>query len=356
MLLCDAPATAEDPRSQARRVSLYPLTFAPVFKRYTWGGRKLARIAGRDAPEGRVAESWEVSAHPRGPTPVANGPLAGQLLSELLERYGEALVGRRNREAISRRRFPLLIKLLDANEWLSVQVHPGDEYALRHEGDLGKTEMWVVLQADPGAELIFGLDARTDAAALRRALAEGRLEALLHRLPARAGDVFFVPAGTVHALGPGLLLAEIQQSSDTTYRLYDWGRDPAGATPRPLHIEQALAVVDFSSIRPGRAEPETRSRDGGSVEILASCPSFETWRLSLAAGESYSGRCDGETLELWCALAGGADFRWRGEAVAGAALQWVLLPAGLGDFEVRATADSSLLRVFTPEPPVTGSG
>ncbi len=330
-------------------MSLYPLTFAPVFKRYTWGGSRLARIAGRDAPAGKVAESWEVSAHRNGQTPVANGPLAGQLLSDLLRSHGEALVGHRNRAAIARARFPLLIKLLDANDWLSVQVHPGDEYALRHEGDLGKTEMWVVLEADAGAELIFGLDAETDEAALRRALAENRLEALLHRQPARAGDVFFVPAGTIHAIGPGLLLAEIQQSSDTTYRLYDWGRDPAGAEPRPLHVEQALAVLDFSRVRPGPVKARAGEEQGTRVELLASCSSFETRRLALAAGESYVGRCDGATFELWCALSGAVSFAWSGEAVAAAALQWVLLPAALGAFEVRAVAASTLLRVVTPE-------
>lgn len=338
-------------------MSLYPLTFAPVYKSYAWGGRKLAHVVGRDIPVGKVAESWEVSAHPSGETAVLDGSLAGRSLADLQSEYGEALVGRRNRDALSRERFPLLIKLLDANEWLSVQVHPDDGYALRHDNDLGKTEMWVVLQADDHAELILGLGQATDPDRLRQAVVDNRLESLLHRLPARAGDVFFVPAGTVHALGPGLLLVEIQQSSNTTYRLYDWGRDSCGAQPRPLHVEQALEVLDPEAIRLGPVDPRVSDEDGRVVETLASCPYFETQRLSLAAGKSYAGVCDGETFELWCALSGSCELHARGIAVAGGTLQWVLLPAALGAFEVRTTVDSTLLRVITPAPaqgPATG--
>lgn len=331
-------------------MSLYPLTFDPVFKTYAWGGRKLARVIGRETPPGKVAESWEVSAHPNGPTPVLDGPLASRLLSDLQSEHGEALVGRRNRDALARGRFPLLIKLLDASEWLSIQVHPPDAYALRHERDLGKTEMWVVLQADEGAELIFGFERETDLSELRRAIAENRLESLLHRLPARAGDVFYVPAGTVHALGPGLLLAEIQQSSDATYRLHDWNRGPGAYPSRPLHVEAALEVVDTQAIRPGPVGPTTREQGGRMVEILASCPYFETQRLSLEAGESYAAVCDGETFELWCPLTGSIEVGWSGAGVRGGTLRWVLLPAELGDFEVRATDDVTLLRVFTPAP------
>ncbi len=331
-------------------VSLYPLTFAPVLKPYTWGGRKLDELAGRAIPAGKIAESWEVSGHPNGETAVLEGPLAGRSLAELQADYGADLVGTRNRQALERTRFPLLIKLLDANEWLSVQVHPGDDYALRHEGDLGKTEMWVVLQADPGAELLFGLERATDRDQLRRAIVENRLESLLHRLPARAGDVFFVPAGTVHALGPGLFLAEIQQSSDATYRVYDWGRDPVGPEPRPLHVEPALEVIDLTAIRPRAVEPHRLSEDGHEIEALAICPFFETHRISLGDGDGYSGACTGETFELWCALTGSIDVAWSGGQAVGTQLQWLLLPARIGPFEVRAAGESTLLRVRTPEP------
>jgi mannose-6-phosphate isomerase len=331
-------------------VSLYPLTFLPVFKPYAWGGRKLGSVVGRAIPEGIVAESWEVSAHRKGPTPVASGALAGRLLDDLQREYGEALVGSRNRAALERGTFPLLIKLLDANEWLSVQVHPGDDHARRHENDLGKTEMWVVLQADPGAEIILGLSGETTREELRQAILESRLEPQLHRLKAHAGDVFFVPAGTVHALGPGLLLTEIQQSSDTTYRIHDWGRDPDLDPPRPLHIEQSLQVLDYGAVRPGPVRPEVRTGSGFRVETLASCPYFETERVTLGAGSTWAGACSGETLELWCILEGTTTLRWRAGEEGLWAIRWLLLPADLGDFEFRAPTGATLLRVFTPEP------
>jgi mannose-6-phosphate isomerase len=331
-------------------VSLYPLTFSPVFKRYTWGGRKLGSVVGRDIPDGIVAESWEVSAHRNGPTPVLEGPLAGLQLSELQERFGEELVGSRNRAALERGTFPLLIKFLDAHEWLSVQVHPGDEYAREHENDLGKTEMWVVLQADPGSQMIFGLSEATDRAHLQLAISEKRLEPQLHRLEARAGDVFLVPSGTVHALGPGLLLAEIQQSSDATYRLYDWGRDPDADPPRPLHIERSLDVLDYDAVRPSPVQPGVRTEGGYQVEELATCPYFETERLSLPAGATYEGSCNGQTFELWCVLTGTATLHWNDTETPHPAIQWILLPASLGDFRLTVPEDTTLLRVFTPAP------
>lgn len=343
MLLCP---TNSRPRGPS--VSLYPLTFSPVFKQYTWGGRKLDTVVGRSVPDGVVAESWEVSAHRNGPTRVLDGPLAGLLLGELQERYGEDLVGSRNRAALERKTFPLLIKLLDAHQWLSVQVHPGDDYAREHEDDLGKTEMWVVLQADPGSELIFGLSERTNRDELDRAIREKRLEPQLHRLEAHTGDVFFVPSGTVHALGPGLLLAEIQQSSDATYRLYDWGRDPNSDPPRLLHIDQSLDVLDYDAVRPGPVQTEPRSEDGYRVETLASCPYFETERVALSAGAVYNGKCDGRTLELWCVLEGNVGLRWQGTETSYPAIQWILLPANIGEYEILTPEPATLLRVFTP--------
>ncbi len=332
------------------RLNLYPLTFAPVFKDYTWGGRKLGDVLDRDIPEGQVAESWEVSAHPNGPTAVANGDLAGRSLAELLDEYGVALVGRRNRAALDRGRFPLLVKFLDAYEWLSIQVHPNDEHALAHEGDFGKTEMWIVLQADPGAELLLGFNRDVEPHELESALRNGDLPSLMDRVAVEAGDAFFVPAGTVHALGPGTLLAEIQQSSDTTYRLYDWGRQADGGRERPLHIEEGLQATNFAAIRPGAVHPELLRRDGQTIELLANCPYFQTERITLEAGQSYSGRCAGETFELWCVLSGEVRLDWAGEAVELPSVRWVLLPAELGRYEVTAGDTTKLLRVLTPTP------
>ena len=328
---------------------IYPLTFQPVFKDYPWGGRNLERILGRKLPPGIVAESWEISGHPHGPTPVKNGPLAGLTLPQVQEKLGLDLVGRRSRQALELGKFPLLIKLLDANQWLSVQVHPDDRYALEHEGELGKTEMWVVLHARPGAELIYGLKAGVTPEAFRRAVAEDRVAELLHRVQVRPGDVIFVPPGTVHSLGPGIIVAEIQQNSDVTYRIYDWGRVGPDGKPRPLHIEKALEVINWEMVEPGPVIPQPLERDGIQRELLVHCPYFRTERLEMAPGASFPGQCDGETFEIWAVLKGRAAVHWQGEPLELTGVGWTLLPAALGDFHVQAEEASELLRVFVPE-------
>jgi mannose-6-phosphate isomerase len=323
---------------------LYPFTFDPIFKDYPWGGRNLGDQLGRKIPDGIVAESWEIAAHPNGSSTVNNGPLAGLTLPQVQEKLGLALVGSRNEEALALGKFPLLIKLLDANRWLSVQVHPGDDYAQVHEGEWGKTEMWVVLHAEPNAELIFGFKPAVDRTKFAQAVADGRTEAVLHRLPVKAGDVIFVPAGAIHALGPGLIVAEIQQNSDVTYRIYDWGR------PRPLHIEQALAVLDFNLVEPGPRQPLTLLDDNGlHVEQIGICDYFETERLTMPAGSSFFGLCDGETFEIWAVLSGEATLAWDGEPLSLRGVSWVLLPAELGEFQLTAEQESVLLRVVTPD-------
>lgn len=320
----------------------YPLTFRPVFKDYPWGGRKLATRLGREAPGGIVAESWEIAAHPNGASTVANGPLAGLTLPEVQARWGIDLVGTRNADALAHGRFPLLVKLLDAEQWLSVQVHPNDDYAQEHEGELGKTEMWVVLSAEPGAELVYGFEIGVDRTSFAQMIAANETGAALHHVPVGVGDVIFVPAGAIHALGPGIIIAEIQQNSDTTYRIYDWGR------PRPLHIDKALDVLDWSLVRPQPFTPVRLEANGYTRELIGECQYFRTERLRLGAAATLPGRCDGATYEVWGVLEGEAEIGWRGEAVRLTAVSWVLLPAALGEFEVRGGAGSELLRVITP--------
>lgn len=326
---------------------LGPLRFRPVLKDYVWGGRGLERLVGRELPEGTIAESWEISDHPHGETRVEGGPWDGTPLGQLLPAFGLGLVGRRNLSALDRRRFPLLIKLLDANEWLSVQVHPGDEYARAHEGDQGKTEMWVVLHARPGSEIILGLERSCDAATLERAIASGESGSMFHRLPARPGDAFFVPAGVVHAIGPGLVLAEIQQSSDVTYRLYDWDRTDASGSGRALHLAQALEVADFSAIRPSAVRPQRLEEETIERELLVSCPYFRTERLRLA-GNAFDFECDGSTFELWAVLSGTATLETSLGSLEVDSVSWTLLPANLGAVSIRSPGSAELLRVFTP--------
>ena len=328
-------------------ISLGPLRFHPVLKDYVWGGRDLSRLVGRDLPDGVIAESWEISDHPNGETPVASGPAQGATLGQLLDTHGVRLIGERNRDALFRKRFPLLIKLLDANQWLSVQVHPGDDYARKRENDLGKTEMWVVLHARPDAEIILGLERPASANELREALAKRQLEEWLHRVPARPGDVFFVPPGTIHAIGPGLVLAEIQQSSDVTYRLYDWDRIDADGAGRPLHLDRALAVANLGAVRLGSVEPRRLECDGGERELLVECPYFRTERLRLAES-TFRADCDGSTFEIWALLSGSAAIEWRRGTAELSGVSWTLLPADLGPFTVHAKGRSELLRIATP--------
>jgi mannose-6-phosphate isomerase len=323
---------------------LTPLTFTPVFKDYPWGGRNLAQF-GRTLPEGIVAESWDVAAHPNGSSPVRSGPLAGKLLTEIMAMWGESLLGARNLEALESGRFPLLIKLLDAQRWLSVQVHPDDAYAYAHEGEPGKTEMWVVLKAAPGAELLYGFRQPMTADAYQRAVEEGRSDEPIYRLPVRVGDVIFVQPGTIHALGEGIVVAEIQQNSDTTYRIYDWGRD------RPVHIQKSLEVLNFDLVQPQAATPVTLLHDDGMrIELLASCPYFQTERLTLPDGGAFFGLADGESFEIFGVLEGAARVEWEGEPVQVHAVDWVLVPAELGEFQVVAEGPAVLMRIFVPEP------
>ncbi|MCS6844485.1 MAG: class I mannose-6-phosphate isomerase [Caldilineales bacterium] len=327
---------------------LYPMTFTPVLKDYVWGGRNLeTRLGRRLPPEGVIAESWEIAAHEDGTSTVDNGPLAGQPLTAVHAALGLDLIGRRNAWAQARGKFPLLIKLLDAATPLSVQVHPDDAYALAHEGnELGKTEMWVVLHAEPGAELILGVKAGATREAFRRAIEENRLEPFLHRVPVRAGDHVCVPAGTLHAIMGGLLIAEIQQNSNTTYRVYDWGRVGKDGKPRPLHVDKALDVINFALVEPGVCPPILLHQEPGlRRELLCRNRYFTTERVTLAAGRSFVGACDGETLEIWGAIAGQATVN----GVALAAVRFCLLPAALGPYTVTAGEDATLLRTYVEE-------
>ncbi len=323
---------------------VYPMLFEPVLKDYLWGGRNLARL-GRTLPaQGVIGESWEIAAHDDGTTIVVNGDYAGQPLTQVQAQLGLDLIGTRNAWALARGKFPLLIKLLDAAQPLSVQVHPDDDYALAHEGnELGKTEMWVVLAARPGAELILGVTRRATRAALREALLAGQPEAYLHRIAVQAGDHVCVPAGTLHAILDGLLIAEIQQNSNTTYRVFDWNRRGPDGLPRALHIDKALDVIDFQAVEPAvKHATLVEQGDGWRRELLCRNPYFVTERFELDAGVTYAGHCDGSTLEIWGVIAGAATV--GGQALT--AVRFALLPAALGEFTVATAHGATLLRTY----------
>lgn len=264
---------------------LYPMTFQPVLKRYLWGGRRLGTILNKPIGEGNdYAESWEIADHEHGQSIVACGPLAGTTLHELVTSRGPELLGRHAPHP----RFPLIFKFLDCQRDLSVQVHPNDAAAAKlNPPDLGKTEAWVILAAQPGSRIYAGLKPGCDRESLRAANCENRVEPCLHSFEARPGQCLFIPAGIVHALGAGLLVAEIQQASDTTYRLYDWNRLGPDGKPRLLHIDEALAVIDYSAcgIQPQSPQPTDRSH----IERLVNCDKFILDRWTLNRPEPIGG-------------------------------------------------------------------
>lgn len=229
---------------------LQPLTFRPVYKDYLWGGDRIPRRFARPVPPGIYAESWEVSAHPGGLSIVADGPFAGRSLADLVHDHPQELLGAAGGPGGE---FPILVKLIDAHALLSVQVHPDDANAALTGGE-PKTEMWHILEADAGARLFAGLKPGTTPERLQAAVDHGSVETVLQSLPARAGDTFFIPGGLVHALDRGPLLLEVQQSSNTTYRLYDWGRVDKDGRPRETHMAQALKVIRWD-LQPGRPAP-----------------------------------------------------------------------------------------------------
>ncbi|HOK51132.1 MAG: type I phosphomannose isomerase catalytic subunit [Bacteroidales bacterium] len=252
--------------------SLYPLKFKPILKDVLWGGTKLRDLLHKKGASDRCGESWEISDVPGASSVVANGFLAGNTLSELVEVYMDDLVGGAVFERFGER-FPLLIKFIDANDRLSVQVHPNDEMALREHNSWGKTEMWYVVQAEPDAGLIVGFNRPMDAETYVKYLNEGRLEEILHFEKVKAGDVVFLPAGRIHAIGAGLLIAEIQQTSDITYRIYDWNRLDATGKPRELHTELALKAIDFRPVK--NIKTSYTAALNRSVELVK-CPYFTT--------------------------------------------------------------------------------
>jgi mannose-6-phosphate isomerase len=265
--------------------TLYPLKFQPILKRYLWGGRRLLTELGKPLGSGDdYAESWEVADHASGQSVIANGPLTGTTLHDLVESRPRDLFGRH----VPQPRFPLIFKFLDCHQNLSVQVHPNDRAASKRvPPDLGKDEAWLILDARPGSRVYAGLKYGFDREAFEREARGGRIELCLHSFEPAAGDCVFLPAGTIHALGAGLLVAEIQQASDTTFRLHDWDRVGPDGRPRTLHLEEALEVIDYSagSVRPTTAKPTARPE----VSRLAACDKFVMDRWELTRPETLSG-------------------------------------------------------------------
>ena len=259
-----------------------PFLLNPPIKDYIWGGTRLRDEFGKESSLERLAESWELSCHKDGESIISSGEFEGMTLSEFARTYPEA-VGKKFR---SNDIFPVLVKLIDAKNDLSVQVHPDDEYAMQAEGEQGKTEMWYIVDCDEGAELIYGFKEKISAEDFRRAIEENNLLEYVNRVPVRKGDVFFIASGTLHAIGKGILIAEIQQNSNTTYRVYDYGRLGADGKPRELHIDKAVEVTktEFPSVPYG--QPKHINMPGRWHMPLAECKYFRADKYDIFRGMS----------------------------------------------------------------------
>lgn len=250
-----------------------PLFLESVMHDKIWGGTKLRDEFGYDIPTETTGEYWAISAHPNGVSTVKNGRFKGRKLDELYQTE-PALFGNPKSPV-----FPLLTKILDANDWLSVQVHPDDDYALEHEGELGKTECWYVISADQGAEIIYGHNARSKDE-LAQMIESGDWEHLLTKIPVKAGDFFYVPSGTMHAIGKGIMILETQQSSDTTYRVYDFDRKDTQGNLRELHIDKSIDVLTLG--KPANSVPATLSLKRMDSTLLVSNPFFAVYKWAVA--------------------------------------------------------------------------
>ncbi|MEQ8849777.1 type I phosphomannose isomerase catalytic subunit [Botrimarina sp.] len=327
----------------------HPLRLRPVLKDYLWGGERLGQMFGKPLADGAIcAESWEVVDHPDGQSVVEKGPFAGKTLGELVSENPEQLFGGYERERGGHpERFPLLFKLLDAHKTLSVQVHPNDAQAARQDPpDLGKTEAWLVLAAEPGGKIYAGLKEGVGRDELAAAIEAGECDRCLHVLEPSVGDCVFIPAGTVHALGEGLVIAEIQQASNTTFRLFDWNRLDKDGQPRPLHIQESLAVADYTR---GPVEPQTPEPLGDGWERLVECDKFLFDRCrSEAMRPTQLPLSNGP--QIVCLIDGAGHLKGQGYDEPMTAGQTLLLPAACppGEFAAEQTG-AVLLSMRLPD-------
>ncbi len=322
--------------------SLYPMKFKPVFKDKIWGGQKIKTSLGIDFGDlPNCGEAWMMSGVEGKQTLVDNGFLAGNELNEIVEIYMGELVGDRVFDRFGNE-FPLLIKFIDSNDWLSIQVHPDDELAEKRNIGFGKTEMWYMLDADDDATLIAGFNKKTDKEQYVHHLENKTLKEILNFEKVKKGDVFYIPAGRVHALGPGCLLAEIQQTSDTTYRIYDWDRIDANGMYRELHTEEALDAIDFEY------HEEYKTKYGNKLNQTNQVVDSEYFttriiNLDKAVIKNYT---ELDSFVIYIVTEGGLKIKWDGGEIGVVKGETLLVPASIDNLAMNPSVESSLLEVF----------
>ncbi|SKA03429.1 mannose-6-phosphate isomerase, class I [Selenihalanaerobacter shriftii] len=323
----------------------YPLKFKPIYKEKIWGGNNIATYFNRNLPKNKIGESWELAAHKNGTSIVNNGRFKDKSLTELINKYWIEIMGTRIKEE-DHDRFPLLIKILDANDKLSVQVHPDDEYAAEHEdGELGKTEMWYILDAEPGAELIYGLKPGVTKEEFKVSIEDGSLVDKLNRIKVKKGDILFIPTGTIHSIKEGVLLAEIQQNSDTTYRVFDWNRVGDDGQPRKLHIKEALDVVDFNRDDYKKSQSVKYENNKYQRKILTTCEYFTCEKLLVE--DSFSAQPQGKRFEVLLCLDGKGIINYENGKVNIKGGETILIPAVLDEYKIEGEVE--VLRSYIGE-------
>jgi mannose-6-phosphate isomerase len=322
---------------------LYPFKFKPQYKSYIWGGKRLQTSLGKKVPGDTAAESWELSGIQGNLSVVSNGFLNGNTIEELVEVYMGDLVGEKIYERFGVE-FPLLIKFIDANDRLSVQVHPDDELARMRHNAYGKTEMWYVLEAAAGASLISGFSRPVSREEYQQLVNENRLAEILNKVEVQPGDAFFVPAGRIHAIGKGILLAEVQQTSDITYRIYDWDRKDADGKPRQLHTDLALDAINFNFVKNVKTAYTPVVNE---AVRLVQCPLFTTHRIDF--DQPYTPDYDLiDSFIVYICTEGACSIRYSDdlEPVGMVRGETVLLPADLKDIKLIPEEKASLLEIY----------
>jgi mannose-6-phosphate isomerase len=315
---------------------LYAMKLIAPLKDYIWGGTRLKEEYGKKTDLDKVSESWELACHKDGKSVIANGEAKGRTLEDWIDEQGKGVLGSHCEKFPY---FPLLIKLIDAKDNLSVQVHPDNDYAMRVEGEYGKTEMWYIVDCEPGATLLYGFKEKISKEEFERRIRDNTLLDVCNRVPVHKGDVFFIDSGTLHAIGKGILICEIQQNSNTTYRIYDYGRVGKDGKPRELHVKKAL---DVTRCEPPKAHPTqvvpTDIFAGASVRQLAACEYFTTYEAEVDGEASF--QCGEDSFQSFTVLDGKLLLTPQNgsEAVSLAKGESVFLPAGLGTYQLKGKA------------------
>lgn len=322
--------------------ALYPLKFKTIYKDKIWGGQKIKTYLHKDFGNlPNCGETWEISGVKSDVSVVASGPLEGESLADLLEQYKDELVGKKVYDHFGNI-FPLLVKFIDANDDLSVQVHPDDKLAKERHNSFGKTEMWYIIEADPGSTLITGFNQEMTEQKYVDALNSGHIMDILNREEAAADDVFFLPAGRVHTIGKGLLIAEIQQTSDITYRIYDFDRVDDKGNKRELHTEEALAAIDYKHYPEYKTKYEPRENE--TVELV-SCPYFTTNVLDFdeSTAKDYSAL---DSFVIHVCVEGGYTLKYNDQAYAVKMGECILLPKSIDKVELETTGGFKILESY----------